>query len=319
MTPSQQGPDANGHGRARALAQLDVDAHLADPARRQAFVTPMFDVIAPRYDQFTRVFSFGMDATWKREAVRVVAEALLSGASSGNRSGDRSGNHAGDWSGDHSGNDAGDRSGNLAVERSRDHAGNSAGPRVLDLACGTGDFAFSVARAVMDRCPQLEVLGIDASYEMIRFATQRLQGADADVSPLVSVGTGDMTQLPVQSASVDVVTAGYAVRNAPDPILAIREAARVLKPGGLYVTLDFYRPEFSPWRVLLLNYLAVAGNVVGWSWHRTPVVYGYIARSIDHFMSWQAFSRALSDNGFATRSVRRWLGGGVALHVAERI
>lgn len=235
----------------------------------------MFDVIAPRYDQFTRVFSFGMDATWKREAVRVVSHALRSA--------------------------------------------EQTPPRVLDLACGTGDFAFSVARAVMDRHPGVEVLGLDASHEMIRHATERLSGADADVAARVSVGTGDMTQLPVRSGSMDVVTAGYAVRNAPDPVLAIREAARVLRSGGLYVTLDFYRPEFAPWRVLLLNYLAVAGNLVGWSWHRTPVIYGYIARSIDHFMSWQAFSRALSENGFRTRSVRRWLGGGVALHVAERI
>ncbi len=235
----------------------------------------MFDVIAPRYDQFTRVFSFGMDATWKREAVRVVAESLRSG--------------------------------------------NDAAPRVLDLACGTGDFAISVARAVQIECPAIEVLGRDSSHEMIRHAKQRLSGADADVSPRVCVSTGDMTRLPVASASVDVVTAGYAVRNAPDPVLAICEAARVLRTGGLYVTLDFYRPEFAPWRLVLLNYLALAGNLVGWSWHRTPVVYGYIARSIDHFMSWQAFSRALAENGFRTRSVRRWLGGGVALHVAERI
>ncbi len=273
-TPLSAPSAANSHERARALAQLDVDAHLADPARRQAFVTPMFDVIAPRYDEFTRVFSFGMDASWKREAVRVVSEALRSG-------------------------------------------GNPA-PRVLDLACGTGDFAISVARAVASRCPDMNVVGLDASHEMIRYARERLRGADADVAPKVLTGTGDMTQLPIGQASVDMITAGYAVRNAPDPVLAIREAARVLRPGGLYVTLDFYRPEFAPWRVLLVNYLRVAGNLVGWSWHRTPVVYGYIARSIDHFMSWQAFSQSLSENGFRIRSVRRWLGGGVALHVAER-
>ena len=49
---------------ARALAALDVSAHLADPARKQAFVTPMFDVIAPRYDDLSRLFSFVMESLW---------------------------------------------------------------------------------------------------------------------------------------------------------------------------------------------------------------------------------------------------------------
>lgn len=49
------------------LRNLDLSEHLADPSRRQGFVTRMFDIIAPRYDRFTRAFSFWMDAGWKRE------------------------------------------------------------------------------------------------------------------------------------------------------------------------------------------------------------------------------------------------------------
>lgn len=50
----------------RDLARVDLQAVLHDPARKQGFVTPMFEHIAPRYDAFTRLFSFGMDAGWKR-------------------------------------------------------------------------------------------------------------------------------------------------------------------------------------------------------------------------------------------------------------
>ena len=50
----------------RTLRGMDVEACLGDASRKQAFVTPMFDIIAPRYDSFTRLFSFGMDAHWKR-------------------------------------------------------------------------------------------------------------------------------------------------------------------------------------------------------------------------------------------------------------
>ncbi len=260
---------------AQTLGALDLEAYLKDPARKQSFVTPMFDVIAPRYDDFTRVFSFGMDARWKAEAIRVVVEALQATA--------------------------------------------RPDPVVLDLACGTGDLAFGVARAMRADRPGIRVLGVDASREMTRLAGARLRAGDRDVAAQVHISTGDMGLLAAADGSADVITAGYGVRNAPDPVLAIEEAARVLRPGGLYVTLDFYRPEVWAWRVALLGYLRAAGNLVGWAWHRSPVVYGYIAPSIDHFMSWQAFSRALNEHGFRTRSVRRWLAGGVALHVAERV
>jgi demethylmenaquinone methyltransferase / 2-methoxy-6-polyprenyl-1,4-benzoquinol methylase len=265
---------------ARALGRLDVDALLADPTRKQSFVTPMFDVIAPRYDAFTRLFSFGMDAGWKRRVVHAVMERVSAAT-----------------------------------------ARTSSEPTtvVLDLACGTGDLAIGMARVLTSPKATVRVLGIDASAQMTRFARARLHGPDGDVAHTVAVATGDMVALPIGDAAVDVITAGYGVRNAPDPVLAIREAARVLRMGGWYVTLDFYRPVVSPWRALFLWYLTVAGNLVGWTWHRSPVVYGYIARSIDHFMSWQAFSQALNDNGFKVRSVTRWLGGGVALHVAERV
>ncbi len=269
-----------GPADARALAAMDVDAYLADPSRKQAFVTPMFDVIAPRYDDFTRLFSFGMDARWKAQAIREAASAL-----------------------------------NRVVQASpTGHA-----PIAVDLACGTGDLAIGVARAARQLHPTLHVLGVDAAVEMVRHAQRRLTGVDADAASMVHVAHGDMTSIALADGAASLVTAGYAVRNAPDATLAIREAARVLRPGGTYVTLDFYRPVFAPWRMALLAYLRVAGDVVGWTWHRSPVVYGYIARSIDHFMSWQAFSAQLTAHGFRVRTVNRWLGGGVALHVAERL
>lgn len=251
------------------LRSLDVETHLADPSIRQQFVTPMFDVIAPRYDTFTRWFSFGMDASWKREAIDAVRES---------------------------------------ARRLRPVG------RALDLACGTGDLAVALARL----WPGTPVDALDASPRMIAAAEQRLAARDADVKERVRPQVGDMMALPHADASVDVITASYAVRNVPDPVLAVREMARVLKPGGVLVTLDFYRPAFAPWRAVFLAYLQLAGDLVGWLWHRDPVVYGYIARSIAHFMSDRAFSELLHDEGFDVRSVKRYLGGGIARHVAVR-
>ncbi|MEQ1692552.1 MAG: ubiquinone/menaquinone biosynthesis methyltransferase [Gemmatimonas sp.] len=245
------------------LGALDVEAHLRDPRRKQAFVTPMFDVIAPRYDAFTRLFSFGMDAGWKRAAIAA------------------------------------------ACDHPTVHD-------VLDLAAGTGDLAVGMARAV----PNARIAALDASAGMIAAANRRLAARDADVASRVHTMVGDMTRLAIPDASIDVVTAGYGVRNVPDAEQAVREMRRVLRPGGRLVLLDFYRPESALWRAVFLGYLRWAGNAMGWWWHRDPVVYGYIARSIAHFMSWQQCSALLSRQRFRVVRVTRHLGGGIARHEA---
>ncbi len=254
------------------LGHLDLEAYLADPARKQSFVTPMFDVIAPRYDDFTRLFSFGMDAGWKRDAIAAAV---------------------GTW----------------------DHDTRPTLRTALDLATGTGDLAVGLLRAV----PTLEMLALDASPRMVDAANARLATRDRDVAARMRTVVGDMCALECADGSMDLVTAGYGVRNVPDAVAAIREMRRVLRPGGRLVLLDFYRPETAVWRALLLGYLSLAGNLVGWWWHRDPVVYGYIARSIDHFVSWQHCSRMLEAQGFRVRRVTRYLGGGVARHEAVAV
>ena len=257
------------------LGALDLEAHLRDPARKQSFVTPMFDVIAPRYDDFTRLFSFGMDARWKREAIAAA----------------------------------------VAPWPDADVAYQPEVRSAVDLAAGTGDIAFGLLRAR----PTLSVTAIDASPRMIEAANARLQTRDRDVAARVCTVVGDMTAIALADASADLVTSGYGVRNVPDATQAIQEMRRVLRRGGRLVLLDFYRPESRLWRTLFLQYLSVAGNAVGWWWHRDPVVYGYISRSIAHFMSWQACAALLEQHGFRVHRVTRYLGGGVARHEAVAV
>jgi ubiquinone/menaquinone biosynthesis methyltransferase len=243
------------------LRGLDVEAHLRDPELKQRLVTPLFDLAAPRYDDFTRLFSFGMDRAWKRELLEAAAA--------------------------------------VAPEH----------PTVLDVACGTGDLALGIARHL----PDARVTGIDPSAGMIAEAERRRDGRTG-----VAFRVGDAMHLDVPDASVDLVTAGYALRNVPDHRKALGEMVRVLRPGGRLVTLDFYRPTSMVWRRLFLGYLATAGSIVGWLWHREPVVYGYIARSVDLWVSADEFESALGDAGFDVESAREYLGGGVAIHVARR-
>lgn len=256
--------DRSRRAEAARLQALDLEAHLADPGMKQRFVTPMFDVIAPRYDDFTRIFSFGMDRGWKRELLGDVRRVAPPDA------------------------------------------------KVLDLACGTGDLALDISR----RLPTARVTGLDASGAMIDLAERRRA---ADRADRVRFAVGDMSALGLPAASVDVATVGYGFRNVPDYRAALGEVARVLRPGGYLLTLDFYRPENVLWRTLLVGYLTLAGSFIGWLWHRAPIVYAYLGPSVDHFVSWQSFSRSLETSGFVVESVSPKLFGGIAIHRARRL
>lgn len=248
----------------RRLRDLDAAAHLDDPAVRQRYVTAVFDLIAPRYDAFTRWFSFGMDAAWKREVVRLADDAAKA---------------------------IGDRT-----------------PVIADLACGTGD----IASALVGR--GRHVLALDVSSQMLGRARARHPGPNGERARFVA---GDMICLPLRDASVDVVTIGYGLRNASRLDATLDEVTRVLRPGGHVIALDFFKPANPIWRAIFLGYLAVAGSLYGWAWHREPAAYGYISRSIRRFIAATELTAELAARGFDVYRVAPKLFGGICVHAAK--
>ncbi|GBD31579.1 Demethylmenaquinone methyltransferase [bacterium HR33] len=180
------------------------------------------------------------------------------------------------------------------------------GATVIDLACGTGD----LGRALRSVRADVRILGTDLSAGMLHHARRR------DSSAVLAVA--DMTSLPLPDGAADAVLAGYAFRNAPDPRVAVRESARILKAGGWLASLDFYLPEASIWRTLFLAYLKAAGSIYGWCWHRNPACYAYIASSLELFVTAAQFASLLREHGFEYCEVRRKLEGGIAIHLARR-
>ncbi|MFN2564320.1 MAG: ubiquinone/menaquinone biosynthesis methyltransferase [Gemmatimonadaceae bacterium] len=250
--------------RDRPLRALDPDRHLDDPSIRQRYVTAVFDLVAPRYDAFTRWFSFGMDARWKREVVSLAAAAA---------------------------------------------AAHRRTIVVTDLACGTGDIAAALA------ADRRVVVGLDVSREMLIRAVTRARGMSSNGPRFVA---GDMIALPLPDSSVDVVTIGYGLRNAPRLDAALDEVARVLRPGGHVVTLEFCRPANAVWRRLFLGYLAVVGSLYGFAWHREPAAYGYIPRSIARFITPDELTAELARRGFDVYHVGRKLLGGICVHAGRK-
>jgi demethylmenaquinone methyltransferase/2-methoxy-6-polyprenyl-1,4-benzoquinol methylase len=215
----------------------------------------MFARIAPRYDFITRVFSYGMDAKWKRRAVR--------------------------------------------------EAGLEPGARVLDLACGTGDFA----RLVAERAPGAWIVAADLTPEMLRLA--RAAGAG-------EVLCADAMRLPFPNGAFDAVFVGYGLRNFPKPGEAVREIRRVLRTGGVLVSLDFFLPQRRVLRAIYLGYLFAQGAVWGMLLHGRARTYTYIPDSLRGFVSAAEFAKTLERAGYGAVRQRAFLFGGIAVHWAVR-
>jgi demethylmenaquinone methyltransferase/2-methoxy-6-polyprenyl-1,4-benzoquinol methylase len=127
-----------------------------------------------------------------------------------------------------------------------------------------------------------------------------------------------MCALPVPDAAFDIVTTGYGLRNVPDLLLAIREIARVLKPGGLFLSLDFNRPAHRVVRIAYHAYLSAVGSALGWALHRDPDTYRYIPESIRAYPGAPAVVDLLHASGFSVARWHRVLGGLMAIHEARR-
>ena len=133
----------------------------------------------------------------------------------------------------------------------------------------------------------------------------------------VSFVLGDMMALPFGAAGFDVVTTGYGLRNVPDITASIAEIARVLGPGGVFVSLDFNKPANPFVRAIYLTYLTAVGSTLGFILHRDPDTYRYIPESIRRYPGAEGVV-ALLRNHFAEVEYRPVLGGLMAIHVARK-
>ena len=186
------------------------------------------------------------------------------------------------------------------------------GDRALDLACGTGDIAFAVA------AKGARTIGLDITHRMLQLARRRAGSAVASSGRTLDFVAGDMTSLPLPAASFDLVTTGYGLRNVPDLDAAIDEIARVLRPGGRLLSLDFNRPESRLIRAVYLAYLTAVGSMLGWILHRDPDIYRYIPASIRRYPGARGVADRLLARGFISARVVPLLFGLLTLHVAQR-
>ena len=183
-------------------------------------------------------------------------------------------------------------------------AGEVDGVLVVDACCGTGDVAFAFASE------GARVVGVDFTPEMLREA-ERKKGARA---PSAVFAHGDALRLPVQSASADLCTNAFGIRNVGDRRAGIREMLRVLRPGGRVVILEFTMPPGrilgALYRLYFTRMLPAVGRLVS----RDADAYAYLPRTVLAWPSPAEFQRELEQEGLVDCGHRLLTRGIACLH-----
>ena len=190
------------------------------------------------------------------------------------------------------------------LEVERDQAG-----RYLDLCAGTMDVALEISRLPGFRGL---VVGADFAEPMLKAGAGKISGSG--ITPV----TADAVQLPIASGQLAGAIVAFGIRNVAGLDEALREALRILVPGGRFVILEFSTPRIrilrSLYRLYFHHVLPLIGRLI--SGHRTA--YQYLPRSVANFPVEEDLASRMEAAGFAKVSWRSLSFGVAAIHVAER-
>lgn len=175
-----------------------------------------------------------------------------------------------------------------------------AGERILDLAAGTGTSSLPFAAR------GAHVIACDFSLGMLTVGRRRC--------PELSFVAGDALHLPFADSAFDAATISFGLRNTADPLAALRELHRVVRPGGRVVVCEFSHPTFAPFATVYTDYLMRALPAVATRVSSNPEAYVYLAESIRAWPAQAGLAAWLQQAGWQQVEWLNLTGGIVALH-----
>jgi demethylmenaquinone methyltransferase / 2-methoxy-6-polyprenyl-1,4-benzoquinol methylase len=193
-------------------------------------------------------------------------------------------------------------------------AGLTAGDRALDVCCGTGDLAFTLAEV----CPACDVVGLDLTPEMLTRAREKASARRRRGRPTPSAFVeGDVLDLPFVDDEFAAVTAGWGVRNVPDVGRAFAEMARVTRPGGRVVCLESTRASSRVGTWVQDLWMGRAVPLLGRLVSRDASAYAYLPASVEAFPRVGELAAIMAGAGLERVRFRRLGLEAVAIHVGE--
>ena len=188
--------------------------------------------------------------------------------------------------------------------------------RILDICCGTGDLAITIARLA----PYAPVIiGTDYSQPMLEIAAAKASSFKAQNTRFINA---DIAQLPFADNHFDCVAISFAFRNLtyknPRTQSYLNEILRVLKPGGSFIIVESSQPKSRFIRFLDHLYLRLWVFPTGYLISGNKGAYRYLAESTRHFYSAEEMQGFLLKAGFKQATARRLFFGAAAIYSAEK-
>ena len=191
-------------------------------------------------------------------------------------------------------------------------AGVLPGERVLDVCAGTGDLALALSGA------GARVVGSDFTLPMLSKARAKAGAAQHFGANPVEFVAGDTMDLPFADDSFDLATVAFGIRNVSDPVGGLREMARVVRPGGRVVVLEFCKPRVPGLSALYLFYfrriLPLLGRVVSGD---KQGAYSYLPRTVMAFPEREAFLNLMLQAGLESPRSKTLTCGIAAIYRAQ--
>lgn len=168
---------------------------------------------------------------------------------------------------------------------------------VLDVACGTGDLSMAFRDGGVMR-----VVGVDFTYNMLAVAQNK---KSSTTGASLSYHAGDAMRLPIADGCMDVVSIAFGIRNVMDPVAALREFRRVLRPGGRLIILEFSLPTNAVLRGLYnLYFRHVLPRTASLIARDTSGAYKYLPQSVNTFIDRKRMVELMTQAGFTQPAVK---------------
>lgn len=183
--------------------------------------------------------------------------------------------------------------------------------KLLDICCGTGDIAISMAETAKSKGLTAEVTGLDFSSAMLDVAKKRCAEADA-ASPGKSIKwiEGSAMELPFENGYFDAVTVSFGLRNTPDFEAVLREMQRVLKPKAKLFVLDSFEVKKG---FVYPFYKFYFGVMIPFFESKYKDEYKWLNQSTELFLSPEKLSVLMEKLGLKDVSVSKYLFGACCL------